>query len=88
MTKTNHKTNTQRSVPKQVQTSGRGATAVPTYEDGRVPTCQSNGQSSGADEAAVRCLAHSKWVAAGCPPGDGVEFWLDAEQELHGQRSA
>lgn len=30
----------------------------------------------------IRVLAYHKWVAAGCPPGDGVCFWLEAEKEL------
>ena len=30
----------------------------------------------------IRELAHSKWEAAGCPCGDGVEYWLQAEAEL------
>lgn len=30
----------------------------------------------------IRTLAHAKWEAAGCPPGDGLDFWLAAEQEL------
>ena len=30
----------------------------------------------------VRDLAHQKWEAAGCPDGDGMEFWLKAENEL------
>lgn len=30
----------------------------------------------------VRKTAFLKWEAAGCPPGDGVEFWLAAEREL------
>ena len=33
-------------------------------------------------EQAVRDLAYLKWEAAGCPEGDGVVFWLEAEQEL------
>jgi hypothetical protein len=33
-----------------------------------------------ADE--VRLLAYRKWQEAGCPAGDGVEFWLTAEAEL------
>jgi hypothetical protein len=36
-------------------------------------------------EEQIRVLAHSKWAAAGCPPGDGVEFWLEAEQELNAE---
>lgn len=30
----------------------------------------------------IRNWAHQKWEAAGCPCGDGVEFWLQAEAEL------
>ena len=30
----------------------------------------------------IRELAYIKWEAAGCPCGDGVEFWLAAEAEL------
>jgi hypothetical protein len=38
-------------------------------------------------EDEIRTLAHAKWQAAGCPPGDGLEFWLSAEQELTAQGS-
>lgn len=30
----------------------------------------------------VRLCAYQKWEAAGKPNGDGVNFWLAAEQEL------
>ena len=30
----------------------------------------------------IRETAYSKWEAAGCPSGDGVKFWLEAEAEL------
>lgn len=30
---------------------------------------------------AIRTRAYYKWVEAGCPPGDGVGFWLEAEAE-------
>jgi hypothetical protein len=30
----------------------------------------------------IRLCAFGKWVAAGRPGGDGIRFWLDAEQEL------
>lgn len=33
-------------------------------------------------EKAIRALAYQKWEAAGCPEGDGTEFWLEAEQEI------
>ncbi|QJW99859.1 DUF2934 domain-containing protein [Frigoriglobus tundricola] len=34
------------------------------------------------DVEAVRARAYALWTHAGCPTGDGVEFWLRAEQEL------
>lgn len=40
-------------------------------EDGRKP-----------DEDAVRELAYHLWEEAGRPEGDGVDFWVRAEQEL------
>jgi Protein of unknown function (DUF2934) len=30
----------------------------------------------------IRARAYEKWVAAGRPPGDGMRFWLEAEQEI------
>jgi Protein of unknown function (DUF2934) len=33
-------------------------------------------------EDAIRDLAYRKWEEAGCPTGDGMAFWLAAEQEL------
>jgi hypothetical protein len=30
----------------------------------------------------VRLRAYLRWEAAGKPEGDGVKFWLEAEQEL------
>ena len=32
-------------------------------------------------EKKIRDAAYYKWEAAGCPCGDGVEFWLAAEVE-------
>jgi hypothetical protein len=33
-----------------------------------------------ADE--IRLHAYLRWEASGKPPGDGVKFWLEAEQDL------
>lgn len=33
-------------------------------------------------EEAVRLRAYQRWEAGGKPSGDGVRFWLEAEQEL------
>jgi hypothetical protein len=30
----------------------------------------------------IRLCAYRKWESAGKPTGDGIQFWLDAEQEL------
>jgi hypothetical protein len=39
-----------------------------------------------ASEEEIRTLAYDKWEAAGRPPGDGEQFWLEAEKELHGKK--
>jgi hypothetical protein len=33
-------------------------------------------------EEDIRLCAYQKWQAAGQPTGDGVQFWLEAEEEL------
>jgi hypothetical protein len=38
--------------------------------------------AASASEDQVRLLAYQKWQAAGQPPGDGADFWLEAEREL------
>ena len=30
----------------------------------------------------IRELAYSRWEEAGCPEGDGVEFWLSAQHSV------
>lgn len=64
------------------------ATVVLTGEQGGEGACPSNGQSTNACEEAIRALAHSKWEAAGCPTGDGIEFWLEAEREVISEKSS
>lgn len=36
----------------------------------------------------IRERAYLKWETAGYPPGDGVNFWLEAEQELMAEADA
>ena len=36
-------------------------------------------------EETVRQQAYEQWQAAGCPAGDGVKFWLEAEREIASQ---
>lgn len=33
-------------------------------------------------EEAIRSLAYHKWIEAGCPDGDGVDHWLEAERQV------
>ena len=33
-------------------------------------------------EEAIRLFAYQRWEIAGKPGGDGVRFWVEAEQEL------
>lgn len=35
-----------------------------------------------ASADAIRLSAYRKWELAGKPPGDGVQFWLEAERDL------
>lgn len=50
---------------------------TPTSEiQAEIPLCQEE----------LRTRAFLKWEAAGKPDGDGVCFWLDAEQELLGSK--
>ena len=36
---------------------------------------------------AIRELAHLKWESAGCPEGDGTEFWYEAEREILAEKT-
>lgn len=60
---------------------------VLTIEHGCEAVCTPIQQPINACEEAIRALAHSKWQAAGCPAGDGFDFWLVAEREVKGERS-
>jgi hypothetical protein len=33
-------------------------------------------------EETIRLRAYQKWESAGMPGGDGLNFWLEAEQDL------
>lgn len=60
---------------KQIETkASRAAIDEPT------PTSSASGAEERVRERAYHC-----WEEAGCPAGDGVEFWLKAEAELVGE---
>ena len=44
-------------------------------------TASEMGHEINRDEC-IRDLAYLKWQEAGCPECDGLQFWLEAEQEL------
>ena len=60
-------------------------TVVLAGEHGCEATHPSNQQPTNTNEEAIRALAHSKWEAAGCPAGDGCDFWLEAEREVNAE---
>ena len=75
MNKQHRKTETtaQPAAAKSPSESGLGAAsdAVGTVQKGKAKS-----------QEVVRGHAYQKWEAAGKPNGDGVNFWLEAEQEF------
>lgn len=53
--------------------------AVPASEPQLTESAPQNGSVS---EEEVRRAAYLKWEAAGRPEGDGLNFWMEALQEL------
>ena len=87
MTKTILKGETNRAAPADDSVADPSATVSLIGERECEAACPSNQQPPDACEAAIRALAHSKWEAAGCPAGDGVDFWLEAEREVSAART-
>jgi hypothetical protein len=87
MAKTIQKANTPPSESTEVRTAGPSATGALNGEHESEAACQPNGLLTDSDEETIRALAHSKWEAAGCPPGDGFDFWLQAEREVRAKQS-
>lgn len=57
---------------------GKPTTTIPTA----VATSANDHKGKLVSEEDIRLCAYQKWEAAGKPTGDGVQFWLEAEQEL------
>ncbi len=81
MTKTSRQTNASPSISKKVVVSDP-STMLLSEELNRDESDPPNQQSEEDQQEAIRALAYRKWEAAGCPEGDGTEFWLEAEQEI------
>ena len=66
-----------------VDTTESNSTPAPPAVQRRKPKRQPElEQPTTAIDEVIRELAHRKWEAAGCPAGDGFDFWLEAEREL------
>ena len=82
------------TIPKKSVTATQGVVASPSEpkeerfkEERIIVVCQTQQQFMDACEEAIRELAYVKWEEAGCPSGDGHDFWLDAEREVVAARS-
>lgn len=61
---------------------GTATAAQPRSERGRTVTGAAPSTAGTADkEERIRERAYACWQEAGCPAGDGVEFWLKARAE-------
>ncbi len=87
MIKTNVKDQTSQATSADDSVLDPSATVTLTGEHGRDATCLSNQQPSDDCEETIRAVAYSKWEAAGCPAGDGFDFWLGAEREVAAERN-
>lgn len=87
MTKTIRKGETDRATSADDSIADPNATVILTGERVCEVACPSNQPPANVCEDAIRAIAHRKWEAAGCPMGDGLDFWLEAEQEVNSERS-
>jgi len=88
MTKTTVKDQTRQATSADDSVADPNATVTLTGEHGREATCLPNQRPADGCEETIRAVAYSKWEAAGCPAGDGVDFWLEAEREVIAERNA
>ncbi len=87
MSKTNLKDNKSQATPADVSFADPTITVLLDSEHECVGASPPNEQRTDAHQEAIRLLAYEKWEAAGCPAGDGVDFWLQAEQEVNAEQS-
>ncbi|RPI81237.1 MAG: DUF2934 domain-containing protein [Planctomycetaceae bacterium] len=81
MSKTILKGKTNRAAAAEISGTDPNATVARTGEHGCEVACPSIQQPADAQEEPIRVLAYGKWQAAGCPAGDGFDFWLEAERD-------
>ncbi len=63
--------------------AGTGKPTTPTKAD--VASGDNDNKGKSVSDECIRICAFQKWEAAGKPSGDGVQFWLEAEQKLRVQ---
>jgi hypothetical protein len=63
----------------------RTTTPADAADRARLNSTKSPARPMPTDEQ-IRSRAYFLWTEAGCPSGDGVQFWLDAERELTAPR--
>ncbi len=77
-----------KAAPAQTPSSAKRTTRVKAAQPPKAVAISAGGATAAngivLSEDAVRLSAYFKWVVAGRPEGDGVNFWLDAERELQG----
>jgi hypothetical protein len=64
--------------PAQAQTLTGGRGPMPAS---RTPSTATSYKLVPSEDQ-IRMRAYQKWQAAGCPAGDGSNFWCEAEKEL------
>ena len=82
MSKTIRKGKSNISKSAEIGVADTGATDALASDGGSAAAPVESQQTSIASEETIRERAHRKWEAAGCPAGDGTDFWLDAEKEV------
>ena len=61
----------------------QSGTTGPTTATQTVVTSDDKGKHAQlASTETIQLCAYRKWEIAGKPSGDGIQFWLEAEQEL------
>jgi hypothetical protein len=67
---------------KQTSQANTGSSNPTTSTKAVVASGGNNHNGELVSDVDIRLCAYQKWEAAGKPAGNGVQFWLSAEQEL------
>jgi hypothetical protein len=67
---------------KRTATPHSGSNGPATTTKPAVTSCEKKPEAQLISAEEIRLWAYRKWELAGKPTGDGIQFWLEAEQEL------